>query len=166
MRKVVSNTTPLIGLADIGCLDVLKKLYEEIMIPTAVLEEVKSEPARTLVRNSGFIRVYPVKASHSRKMFSSRLHAGEVEVMLLAEEKQADLLIMDDNAAKKTAKFLGFKVTGTLGVLLKAKKEGHINEIKPLVEKLQETGFYVSASVKQYVLEEANVRKDEFNFMQ
>ena len=156
MRKVVSNTTPLIGLADIGCFDVLKKLYEEIMIPTAVLEEVKSEPARTLVRNSDFIHVYPVKDSQSRKMFSSRLHAGEVEVMLLAEEKQADLLIMDDNAAKKTAKFLGFKVTGTLGILLKAKKEGHINAIKPLVEKLQETGFYVSPKVKQYVLEEAN----------
>ena len=77
-------------------------------------------------------------------------------MMLLAEEKQANLLIMDDNAAKKTAKFLGFKVTGTLGILLKAKKEGHINAIKPLVEKLQETGFYVSPKVKQYVLEEAN----------
>ena len=156
MRKVISNTTPLIGLADIGCFDVLQKLYKEIMIPAAVHEEVKSEPARTLVRNSDFIHVYPVKDSQSRKMFSSRLHAGEVEVMLLAEERQADLLIMDDNAAKKTAKFLGFKVTGTLGILLKAKKEGHINAIKPLVEKLQETGFYVSPKVKQYVLEEAN----------
>ncbi len=156
MRKVISNTTPLIGLADIGCFDVLQKLYEEIMIPAAVFEEVKSEPARTLVRNSDFVYVYPVKDSQSRKMFSSRLHAGEVEVMLLAEERQADLLIMDDNAAKKTAKFLGFKVTGTLGVLLKAKKEGHINDIGPLVEKLQETGFYVSPKVKQYFLEEAN----------
>ena len=156
MRKVISNTTPLIGLADIACFDVLQKLYKEIMIPAAVHEEVKSEPARTLVRNSDFIHVYPVKDSQSRKMFSSRLHAGEVEVMLLAEEKQADLLIMDDNAAKKTAKFLGYKVTGTLGILLKAKKEGHINAIKPLVEKLQETGFYVSPKVKQYVLEEAN----------
>ena len=156
MRKVISNTTPLIGLADIGCLDVLQTLYEEIMIPDAVLEEVKSEPARTLVRNSEFIHVFSVADSWSRKMFSSRLHAGEVEVMLLAEEKQADLLIMDDNAAKKTAKFLGFKVTGTLGVLLKAKQEGHVKEVKQLVEKLQDNGFFVSPKVKQYVLEEAN----------
>jgi predicted nucleic acid-binding protein len=156
MRKVISNTTPLIGLADIGCFDVLQKIYGEIMIPDAVLEEVKSEPARTLVRHSEFIHVFSVADSQARKMFSSRLHAGEVEVMLLAEEKQADLLIMDDNAAKKTAKFLGFKVTGTLGVLLKAKQEGYVKNIKQLVEKLQDTGFYVSPKVKQYVLEEAH----------
>ena len=155
MRKVISNTTPLIGLADIGCFDILQKLYEKIMIPAAVLKEVKSEPAKNLVSNSGFIHVFHVADSQVRKMFSSRLHAGEVEVMLLAEEKQADLLIMDDNAAKKTAKFLGFKVTGTLGVLLKAKQEGYIGEIRPLVDKLQDTGFYVSTMIKQYVLEEA-----------
>ena len=155
MRKVISNTTPLIGLADIGCFDILQKLYKEIMIPAAVLEEVKSEPAKTLVRNSDFIHVLPVAESKSRKMFSSRLHAGEVEVMLLAEEKQADLLIMDDNAAKKTAKFLGFNVTGTLGILLKAKREGYINEVRPLLDKLQDTGFYVSPKIRQYVLEEA-----------
>ena len=88
-------------------------------------------------------------------MFSSRLHAGEIEVMLLAEEKQADLLIIDDNSAKKMAKFLGFNVTGTLGVLLKAKNKGYINEIQPFVDKLQDNGFYVSFQVKQYVLEEA-----------
>lgn len=156
MRKVISNTTPLIGLADIGCFDVLKKLYKEIMIPAAVLDEVRSEPAKTLVSNSDFISVFHVADSQARKVFSSRLHAGEVEVMLLAEEKHADLIIMDDNAAKKTAKFLGFKVTGTLGVLLKAKQEGYIREIRPFVYKLEDTGFYVSPRVKQYVLEEAN----------
>ena len=155
MRKVISNTTPLIALADIGCFDILQKIYEEIMIPAAVLEEVKSEPAKTLVTNNDFIRVFPVADSQVKKMFSSRLHAGEIEVMLLAEEKQADLLIMDDNSAKKMAKFLGFNVTGTLGVLLKAKNKGYINEIQPFVDKLQDNGFYVSFQVKQYVLEEA-----------
>ena len=54
-------------------------------------------------------------------MFSARLHAGEIEVLTLAQECGADLLIIDDNAAKKTAKYLGFTVTGTMGVLLKAK---------------------------------------------
>lgn len=155
MRKVISNTTPLIALANIGCFDILQKIYEEIMIPAAVLEEVKSEPAKTLVNNNDFIRVFPVADSQVKKMFSSRLHAGEIEVMLLAEEKQADLLIIDDNSAKKMAKFLGFNVTGTLGVLLKAKNKGYINEIQPFVDKLQDNGFYVSFQVKQYVLEEA-----------
>lgn len=55
-------------------------------------------------------------------MYQAKLHAGEVEVMILAqEEPPANLVILDDNAAKKTAKYLGLKVTGTLGVLIKAK---------------------------------------------
>ena len=59
-------------------------------------------------------------------MFRVKLHAGEVEVMILADEMNADLLLMDDNAAKKTAKFLGMTVTGTLGILIRAKKEKYI----------------------------------------
>lgn len=156
MRRVIANTTPLICLADIACFDLLQKLYGEIFIPHAVLEEIKSEPAKTLVKNSNFIHVVNITDYRTKRFFSSRLHKGEVEVLLLAEEQCADLLLMDDNAAKKTAKFMGFKVTGTLGVLLKGKKDGYIHEIKPLLDKLIETGFYVKPEIMQYVLEEAN----------
>ena len=156
MRKVIANTTPLISLADIGCFELLQKLYGEIVIPHAVLEELKSEPVKTLVRNSNFIHVMRISDYRTKRIFSSRLHNGEVEVLLLAEEQDADLLLMDDNAAKKTAKFMGFKVTGTLGVLLKGKQEGYIREIKPLLDKLIATGFYVKPEIMQYVLEEAN----------
>ena len=156
MRRVIANTTPLISLADIGCFDILQKIYGEIVIPHAVLEEIKSEPAKTLVRNSNFIHVMRISDYRTKRIFSSRLHNGEVEVLLLAEEQDADLLLMDDNAAKKTAKFMGFKVTGTLGVLLKGKQEGYIREIKPLLDKLIATGFYVKPEIMQYVLEEAN----------
>ena len=55
MRKVVSNTTTLIALADIGHLDLLKKLYGDIYIPEAVIDEIKTEPARTIVKNSEWI---------------------------------------------------------------------------------------------------------------
>lgn len=155
MRKVISNTTPLLALADIGCFDLLEKLYGEVFIPQAVMEEVKSEPARNLVKSSGFIHVCTVSDNASRRLFSSRLHAGEVEVMLLAEEHKADLLLMDDNAAKRTAKFMGFKVTGTLGMLLRAKQDGHVRVVRPYLEKLQESGFFVSEKVCRYVLDEA-----------
>lgn len=75
--------------------------------------------------------------------------------MLLAEQMKADLLIIDDNAAKKTAKFMGFDVTGTLGILLLSKKKGHIHAVKPLMDCLMEDGFFVSDEVRGYVLEEA-----------
>ena len=74
---------------------------------------------------------------------------------LLAQETKADLLIMDDNAAKKTAKYLGFPVTGTMGILLRAKREGLITEVKPLMEGLIEDGLFVSPTVQIYVLEQA-----------
>lgn len=155
MRKVIVNTTPLIALADIGQLDLLRKLYTEIMIPDAVDYEILSEPARTLVSAAGWIKVKNIAGMEKRSLFRSRLHSGEIEVILLAQETAADLLIMDDNAAKKTAKFLGFTVTGTMGVLLRAKREGLITAVKPLLEGLIEDGLFVSPAVQNYVLEQA-----------
>jgi len=155
MRKVIVNTTPLIALADIGQLDLLRKLYTEIMIPGAVDYEIMSEPARTLVSAADWIKVMNITGMVQKSSFSSRLHSGEIEVILLAQETAADLLIIDDNAAKKTAKFLGFTVTGTMGVLLRAKREGLINEVKPLLEELIKDGLFVSPAVQNYVLEQA-----------
>lgn len=155
MRKVIANTTPLIALAGIGQLDLLRKLYTEITIPRAVNHEIISEPARTLVSAADWIRVENVLVPAGKSAFSSRLHSDEIEVIMLAQEKTADLLIIDDNAAKKTAKYLGLTVTGTMGVLLKAKKEGFVPEVKPLLEALMKDGLYVSPTVQNYVLEQA-----------
>ena len=65
------------------------------------------------------------------------------------------MVILDDNAAKKTAKYLGLSVTGTLGVLVKAKRQGIIKEVCPLLSKMRQNGFYVSNAVEQMVLEQA-----------
>lgn len=65
------------------------------------------------------------------------------------------LVILDDNAAKKTVRYLGLTVTGTLGVLLKAKRQGVIDEIGPLLSEMRQNGFYVSAIVENMVLEHA-----------
>ncbi len=155
MRKVIVNTTPLIALAGIGQLDLLRQLYSEITIPRAVYHEIISEPARSLVSAAEWVKVEKINGTIQKSAFSSRLHAGEIEVIMLAQEAGADLLIMDDNAAKKTAKYLGLTVTGTMGVLLRAKKEGLIPEVKPLLEGLINDGLYVSPTVQSYVLEQA-----------
>lgn len=69
-----------------------------------------------MVSAADWIKVKSITGMVQRSSFSSRLYSGEIEVILLAQETAADLLIMDDNAAKKTAKFLGFTVTGTMYV--------------------------------------------------
>lgn len=88
-------------------------------------------------------------------MYKAKLHDGEVEVMILAQERNADLVILDDNAAKKTAKYLGLTVTGTLGVLVKAKHRGIIEEVRPLLSEMRQNGFYISKAVEDMVLEQA-----------
>ena len=159
MRRVVVNSTPLIALSNIGQLELLHKLYGQIMIPQAVYDEVtaKHDSACNQIRSFlDWIQVKPIRNIDEKKMYRAKLHTGEVEVMILAQENPiADLVIIDDNAAKKTAKYLGLPVTGTLGVLLKAKRCGLVDSIQPLLKKLQQIGFHIGDDVLRYVLEEA-----------
>ena len=155
MRRVIANTTPLIALANIDRLELLHELYGTIIVPQAVVDEIISEPAKQRVRSATWIKVEAIQDTSQKDIFRARLHAGEVEVMILAREQNADLVIMDDNAAKKTAKFLGLNVTGTLGILLKAKKEGYLEMVEPIMNELIIDGLFISDTVKGYVLKEA-----------
>lgn len=135
MRKVIVNSTPLIVLCRIGKLNILKAMYEEIIIPSAVFREVtaKDDSVCVQIESAGeWVHIEQIKDYSEKKMYKAKLHDGEVEVMILAQEQNADLVILDDNAAKKTAKYLGLIVTGTLGVLVKAKRQGIIEEVRPL----------------------------------
>lgn len=159
MPKVIVNSTPLIVLSNINHLSLLQKLYKDIYIPQAVFDEVtaKSDSACQQIKNNlDWIHVCKIKNENEKKMYRAKLHAGEVEVMILAQEdEKEDLLIIDDNSAKKTAKFLGLKVTGSLGILLKAKKEALISEVTPLLHELMQNGFYISPQILDLVKKEA-----------
>ena len=159
MRKIIVNSTPIIILGNINKLSILKEIYKEIIIPKAVFDEIsaKSDKAKSsLLQNQDWIKILEVKDKTNRKIYQSKLHNGEVEVMMLAQEISADLLIIDDNTAKKTAKFLGLTVTGTLGVLLKAKSLKIIKEIKPILEEMLQKDFYISENLIKIVLKSAN----------
>jgi len=155
MRRVIANTTPLIALANIDRLELLRELYGSIIIPQAVMDEIIREPAKQRVRRATWIKVEPIQDASQKDIFRARLHAGEVEVMILAREQKADLVIIDDDAAKKTAIFLGLNVTGTLGVLLKATREGYLEKVEPVINELLRDGLFISDTVKSYVLREA-----------
>ena len=118
MRKVIVNTTPLIALAGIGHLNVLEKLYGEVTIPRAVYNEICAKPdtecAKQLQQALDWIAIEDIVNTEAKMYYKTQLHDGEVEVMILAKEKKADLIIVDDNNAKKHAKYLGLPVTGTI----------------------------------------------------
>lgn len=107
MRKVIVNSTPLIVLCGIGQLFVLRELYQEIWIPEAVYREVtaKEDLACVQVKTAGaWLHVERIRDYTEKKMYKAKLHDGEVEVMIFAQEQEAGLVILDDNAAKRTAK--------------------------------------------------------------
>ena len=114
MRNVIVNTTPLIALCHVGQLDILKKLYGGIMIPQAVygeLSEKKESICKKQVDDAlDWIRVEKIENEMAKSMFKTQLHDGEVEVMILAKEKNADIVIIDDANAKKHAKYLKLPV--------------------------------------------------------
>lgn len=159
MRKVIVNSTPIILLSNINQLELLKQIYGEITIPQAVYDEVTEKPdsaCQNLKNHFDWIKIETIKNPLQKKMYQAKLHDGEVEVMILAqEEPKADLVILDDNTAKKTARFLELTVTGTLGILVKAKQLKLIEKIKPLMDALIGNGFFVAQNVYNMVLEQA-----------
>ena len=156
MLRVIVNSTPLLVLGKIGKLEILHKMYHEIIIPKAVFEEVteKNDIAGKAVQSAcqDWIKVQSIKNIDEYALYRAKLHAGEVEVMILAQQNpKADLVILDDMSARKTAEFLGLPLSGTIGVLIKAKQKDIIPEVMPIIEELEKNGFFISARVKAMV---------------
>lgn len=146
MPKIVSNTTPLISLLKISCLETLYGLYSEIIIPQAVYEEIEEGRNKKCYQNLSdlhWIKIQNIKGKHLRDHFWD-LDAGEAETIILASEIDADIVIMDEKLGRTYAKHAGLKVTGTIGVLIKAKKSGLIKKIKPLLIELKEKDVWIS----------------------
>lgn len=155
-QKVVVNSTPIIMLGNAGRIELLQDLFDLILVPEAVIREVMSKndrASRYLARRHSWIHVMKPRATDEISLMPAKLHAGEIEVMLLARQVDADLVVMDDNAARRTAEFLSMNVTGTLGVLITAKSRGLIDAVAPCLDEMRRTGFRVSDAVVANVLD-------------
>lgn len=149
---IVCNTSPILNLAIIEHLDLLKQQFAPIIIPPGVLAELRvneDRPGSLAIRNAiaeGWIQIQPLTQSQAVvQLLRQTLDQGESEAIALALEQQADYILLDERDGRKVAKSLGLNVTGVLGVLLKAKQSGTIPELKPLLEDLiQIAGFRIS----------------------
>ena len=155
-NRVVVNSTPIIALSLINRLHSFKDFYGEIIIPKAVQDEVMAKEDSVsrlaLTGAEGWIKTKTVTNVAAKKFFKVQLHDGEVEVMILGKELEADLLVIDDYTAREYAKYLDFKITGTLGLILRAKEKGIIKEVKPLVLDLIEHGIYIGDKLYKDIL--------------
>jgi uncharacterized protein len=136
---VVSDASPLIGLATVGHLEVLPRLYAEILIPPAVHRELTilvDAPGAAEIGSAAWIRLTAVRDRPLVDSLSLHLDEGEAEAIVLALETRADRLLMDERRGRIFAKRLGQRVLGLLGVLIEAKDSGHLPEVRPVVDAL------------------------------
>ena len=155
-ERVVVNATPIIALSLIGQLDLLQRLYGEILMPPAVRSEVLAGGKRAIgiaeMRAASWLRVTPLQDPQRAELLLTDLDLGEAEVIALAQEQDADLVILDERLGRRHARRLGLKLTGTLGVLLRAKERGFVLTIEPLIAELQHGGIRLSGVVVEEVL--------------
>lgn len=139
---IVCNTSPLSNLAAIERLFLVREVYERIVIPEAVANEIAKVgtiyPQASLIRSQDWIAIYTVNnESKIRQLQGKKLDRGEAEAIALAIDFNAKLLIIDEQLGRKIALDEGLNITGLLGVLLEAKKKGAIGKIKPIVDDLR-----------------------------
>ena len=156
-KPVISNTSPLIALCGLNRLSLLRDLYTEVWIPRMVEKEflaIDETSYREVLDSAPWIKIMDLTHPQSAAIYQS-LDAGEAEVLALSEEHDARLAIIDEHNARQEAKKIGLPFKGVVGVLLEAKANGLIDEIKPLLIALQKNGIYLGESIITDALKEA-----------
>ena len=156
---VVSNTSPLLNLAIIDLLDLLRDQFGEVLIPDAVLAELRVDeplPGSAQLRHAvdrGWLRLVHVRDQPLIALLTQTLDVGEAEAIALALETEPELLLVDERDGRRVATSLGLTVTGVVGILLRAKREGTIASLrKALVELETRAGFRIADGLVQQAL--------------
>ena len=156
MPEVICNTSPLQYLHQIGQLSILPALAEYIIVPPAVLAGLEVGIAIGLdlpqPQNLKWIKIVaPVSATAAPLI--TDLGPGESQVLMLALEIPGSVALLDDALARRVANANGIPIRGTIGLLLDAKRAGHLTAVKPSLDRLQELGFRLAQKTREAVLE-------------
>lgn len=147
--RTLSNTSPLLYLHRIGQLGLLPQLYETVTIPPAVRLELQEGRQRGVdvpePADFSWLLEIPVRQPALLPLVTD-LGRGKSEVIALALEHPGSRVILDDQLGRKIARLNGITVTGTVGVLLKAKQRGLLPRIAPLLQALRESGLWLGES--------------------
>ena len=157
-KPVICNNSPLVALWTLDLLSLLRDLYTEVLIPEEVQDEflATERPARSeALKNSPWIRAVTLTPPLDDTTYPHVIHRGEAAVFALAKERGARLVILDDKDARGYAKRIELPVTGTVGILLEAKRCGFINALKPLLNILLKNGVHLGTSLVNDTLQEA-----------
>ena len=158
---VIADTTPINYLLLTGHESLLPRLFGQVLIPEEVLQELRAEATPHAVRQwiqspPEWLEIRATTAPPDRTL--SHLGQGERQAIQLAEELSAELLLVDEKAARREAAKRNLRTTGTLGILDLAADKGLV-DFAQAFERLKETSFYISSSVENFFLERDSRRK-------
>jgi len=142
---IISDTSCLIALSNINLLEILNKLYEVILITP----EVASEYGESLPE---WITVKAVNDTGKLKAFNRFIDLGESSAIALALETEDAVLIVDDKEARIFASNLGLRITGTLGILIRAYNKGIITDLSEAISQLRKTGFHLPSNINDLLI--------------
>jgi predicted nucleic acid-binding protein len=157
----VSDTSPISNLASIGRLNLLQAQFSEVRIPPAVAAELTSHPdkaASAAIDASlrQWVSIVTPQDTPLQRMLRRLVDPGEAEAIALASDLCAAIVIIDELEGRILARQLGLSITGTLGILLRAKRNGQLPLIKPEIQALRDRArFFLSASLEAEVLSAA-----------
>jgi predicted nucleic acid-binding protein len=133
-KIIISDTSCLIALTNIGRLDILRRICQTVLVTPEIAAEYGEElPA--------WITVVPVRDREKVKLIQRTLDSGESSAIALALETKKPLLILDDAQARSFAVDIGLSITGTLGILIAAYRQGVISDIDSIISELRSHDF-------------------------
>jgi predicted nucleic acid-binding protein len=146
---VVSDTSAITSLIQIGRADLLPRLYSGVIIPEAVARELK----RNHPSLPAFLQVVAVSDPARLAKFTGELDLGEAEAITLMIEGRGDLLLMDERVGRRVAMREGVRLIGLLGVLTEARRQGLLTSLRTEIDRLETiAGFRISDELKARVL--------------
>ena len=154
---IVSDTGPIIAFARLGRLSLLRQVFDVLIIPQAVFDELvqsgPDQPGAPEAIQGEWIQTRAITGQETTATLPSQLHAGEREAIVLANEHGVQILI-DEQRGRSAARALGLEVVGSLRVLAQAKALGIIPAVRPIVDELQALGYWIDQSIIRDFLEE------------
>lgn len=153
---IIADSGPLISLAIIDRLNLLKQLYPRVVVPPAVWHEVtikgKGMPGAEAVAHLSWLEMQKPKPEALTPL-SIIVAPGEAEAIALAQAIEGSIVLLDDSQARRIAERFDVPRIGTLGILRRAKNKGMVEEIKPMIEQLQDNHIYMAENLIQAILD-------------
>jgi predicted nucleic acid-binding protein len=157
-RDLVINTGPLLALAAAGQLDVLRKLFTKIVVPHKVVQEVeaggRTQFAREEFRAASWLEKR-TSVTVLPPLLQSTLDPGEASVIAVATSERIAIVAIDETVGRRIGRLHGLSITGSLGILIQAKRQGSPILLRSAIAKMRERGIWLSAALEKECLRAA-----------